>query len=88
MSDFLRDSCLLYDRIFLSYICYWFVSYSVDLVALVDSFHLDFATDSIIQSSLRSELGSDVTLLTVAHRLQTIMDSDKIVSHVLRYHCQ
>ena len=40
----------------------------------------DYETDSIIQQSLRTELGKDVTLLTVAHRLQTIMDSDKIVS--------
>ena len=32
------------------------------------------------ESSLRNELGGDVTLLTVAHRLQTIMDADKIVS--------
>ena len=40
----------------------------------------DYETDSIIQKSLRTELGKDVTLLTVAHRLQTIMDSDKIVS--------
>lgn len=39
----------------------------------------DYETDSIIQTSLRTELGKDVTLLTVAHRLQTIMDSDKIV---------
>ena len=42
----------------------------------------DYKTDSIIQSSLRNELGKDVTLLTVAHRLQTIMDADKIVSVV------
>ena len=40
----------------------------------------DYETDTIIQTSLRTELGKDVTLLTVAHRLQTIMDSDKIVS--------
>ena len=40
----------------------------------------DYETDAIIQKSLRTELGKDVTLLTVAHRLQTIMDSDKIVS--------
>lgn len=33
----------------------------------------------MIQESLRHELGGDVTLITVAHRLQTIMDSDKIV---------
>ena len=39
----------------------------------------DYETDTIIQTSLRTELGKDVTLLTVAHRLQTIMDSDKIV---------
>jgi ABC-type multidrug transport system fused ATPase/permease subunit len=43
---------------------------------------IDFETDSIIQSSLRTELGGDVTLLTVAHRLQTVMDADKIVSLV------
>ena len=41
---------------------------------------IDYETDTIIQTSLRTELGNDVTLLTVAHRLQTIMDSDKIVS--------
>ncbi|KAM5539772.1 hypothetical protein V8D89_006585 [Ganoderma adspersum] len=40
---------------------------------------IDYETDSIIQQSLRTELGKDVTLLTVAHRLQTIMDSDKIM---------
>ena len=40
----------------------------------------DYETDTVIQSSLRKELDKDVTLLTVAHRLQTIMDADKIVS--------
>ncbi|KAI0633979.1 P-loop containing nucleoside triphosphate hydrolase protein [Trametes polyzona] len=40
---------------------------------------IDYETDSIIQTSLRTELGKDVTLLTVAHRLQTIMDADKIM---------
>ena len=44
----------------------------------------DYETDTIIQTSLRTELGKDVTLLTVAHRLQTIMDADKIVSPGLR----
>lgn len=42
----------------------------------------DYETDSIIQSSLRTELGKDVTLLTIAHRLQTIMDADKIVRRI------
>ncbi len=52
------------------------------LDAVADPRATDYETDSIIQKSLRTELGKDVTLLTVAHRLQTIMDSDKIVSHV------
>ena len=42
---------------------------------------IDYETDTVIQNSLRTNLGSDVTLFTVAHRLQTIMDADKIVSH-------
>ena len=40
---------------------------------------IDYETDGVIQRSLRTELGGDVTLLTVAHRLATIMDADKIV---------
>ena len=47
-------------------------------------FVADYETDEIIQKSLREELGKDVTLLTIAHRLQTIMDADKIVSFVLQ----
>ena len=40
---------------------------------------IDYETDAIIQQSLRHELMNDVTVITVAHRLQTIMDYDKIV---------
>ncbi|KAI0798592.1 hypothetical protein BC629DRAFT_232884 [Irpex lacteus] len=40
---------------------------------------IDYETDAIIQKSLRNELRSDVTVITVAHRLQTIMDSDKVM---------
>ncbi|KAJ7069529.1 hypothetical protein C8F01DRAFT_1245729 [Mycena amicta] len=40
---------------------------------------IDYKTDAIIQTSLREELSKDVSLLTVAHRLQTIMDADKIM---------
>ncbi|KAI0793372.1 hypothetical protein C8Q75DRAFT_749936 [Abortiporus biennis] len=40
---------------------------------------IDYDTDTVIQTSLRKELDKDVTLLTVAHRLQTIMDADKIM---------
>ena len=41
--------------------------------------HADYKTDTIIQTSLRTELRNDVTLITVAHRLQTIIDADKVV---------
>jgi len=40
---------------------------------------IDYETDTAIQNSLRTNLGSDVTLFTIAHRLQTIMDADKIM---------
>ncbi|KAE9393212.1 P-loop containing nucleoside triphosphate hydrolase protein [Gymnopus androsaceus JB14] len=40
---------------------------------------IDYKTDAVIQSSLRQELKDDVSLITVAHRLQTIMDADKIM---------
>ena len=39
----------------------------------------DYKTDTVIQTSLRNELKGDVTLITVAHRLQTIIDADKVV---------
>ncbi|KAH9952289.1 hypothetical protein BGW80DRAFT_1430860 [Lactifluus volemus] len=40
---------------------------------------IDYKTDTIIQTSLRNELQNDVTLITVAHRLQTIIDADKVM---------
>lgn len=43
----------------------------------------DYETDKVIQESLRTELPKDVTLLTVAHRLQSIMDADRIVRLLL-----
>ncbi|KAJ4001710.1 P-loop containing nucleoside triphosphate hydrolase protein [Lentinula boryana] len=42
-------------------------------------FDEDHRTDSIIQETLRHELGGDVTLITVAHRLATVMDYDRIM---------
>ncbi|OAX33730.1 P-loop containing nucleoside triphosphate hydrolase protein, partial [Rhizopogon vinicolor AM-OR11-026] len=39
---------------------------------------IDYKTDSAIQSSLRNEL-HNVTQIIVAHRLQTIIDADKIM---------
>lgn len=49
-------------------------------LTLTSILRLDYKTDSIIQNSLRHELREDVSLITVAHRLQTVMDMDKIVS--------
>jgi len=40
---------------------------------------IDYETDTVIQDSLRHGLGNDVTLFIIAHRLQTIMDADKIM---------
>ncbi|KAF9564153.1 multidrug resistance-associated ABC transporter [Agrocybe pediades] len=40
---------------------------------------IDYTTDSVIQDTLRHQLPPDVTVITVAHRLHTIMDADKIM---------
>lgn len=69
------------DTILCSYVRHWYVLFLRDVrYETKQSLSSDHKTDSIIQSSLRNELGSDVTILTIAHRLQTIMDADKIVS--------
>lgn len=39
---------------------------------------VDFATDSRIQSTIRKEF-HDKTLLVIAHRLRTIIDSDRVL---------
>ncbi|KAG9104015.1 hypothetical protein FRC06_006095 [Ceratobasidium sp. 370] len=39
---------------------------------------IDYTTDAVIQTSLRTEL-ADKTLIIVAHRLQTVCDADKIM---------
>ncbi|KAF9553714.1 multidrug resistance-associated ABC transporter [Agrocybe pediades] len=40
---------------------------------------IDYKTDAVIQTTLREKLAPDVTVITVAHRLQTVMDADKIM---------
>ena len=51
----------------------------ISLWCFANLFILDCKTDSIIQPTLRHRMSSDVSIITVAHRLQTIMDADKIV---------
>ncbi|KAF8963043.1 multidrug resistance-associated ABC transporter [Flammula alnicola] len=40
---------------------------------------IDYKTDAVIQTTLRHKLDVDVTVITIAHRLQTIMDADRIM---------
>ena len=40
--------------------------------------HMNSRTDDLIQSTIRNQF-ADSTVLTVAHRLNTIMDSDRIM---------
>ncbi|KAK7041873.1 hypothetical protein VNI00_008830 [Paramarasmius palmivorus] len=40
---------------------------------------IDYETDTIIQSSLKHNLPKDVTVIIVAHRLQTVVDVDRIM---------
>ena len=39
---------------------------------------VDLETDSLIQGTIREEFG-DRTIVTIAHRLETIVDSDRIL---------
>ncbi|KIK53742.1 hypothetical protein GYMLUDRAFT_178425, partial [Collybiopsis luxurians FD-317 M1] len=47
------------------------------LLILDEGLSINYKTDTIIQTSLRHELTGS-TVITIAHRLQTIMDSDRI----------
>lgn len=40
---------------------------------------VDIQTDVLLQATLRSPLFANRTIITVAHRLNTIVDSDRVV---------
>lgn len=40
---------------------------------------VDVETDALLQNTLRSPLFSTRTIITIAHRINTILDSDRIV---------
>lgn len=40
---------------------------------------VDVQTDSMLQTTLRSSAFKDRTIITIAHRINTILDSDRIV---------
>ncbi|THH09762.1 hypothetical protein EW145_g1770, partial [Phellinidium pouzarii] len=50
-----------------------------EATAAIGESSADYDTDSAIQKTLRTEFSRDTTLITIAHRLQTIMNYDKIV---------
>lgn len=40
---------------------------------------MDVETDALLQATLRSSMFSDRTIITIAHRINTILDSDRII---------
>ena len=40
---------------------------------------VDIETDAMLQATLRSSVFKDRTIVTIAHRINTILDSDRIV---------
>ncbi|KAF5323760.1 hypothetical protein D9619_012892 [Psilocybe cf. subviscida] len=56
-----------------------FVRHSKILILDEATSAIDYKTDATIQRTLRQKLPTDVTVITIAHRLRTIMDSDRIL---------
>lgn len=40
---------------------------------------MDIETDALLQTTLRSNMFKDRTIITIAHRINTILDSDRII---------
>ncbi len=40
---------------------------------------VDIETDALLQTTLRSNIFKDRTIITIAHRINTILDSDRVL---------
>ena len=40
---------------------------------------VDVETDALLQTTLRSSMFNNKTIITIAHRINTILDSDRII---------
>ncbi len=48
-------------------------------LTLVCQAAVDIETDALLQATLRSDVFKNRTIITIAHRINTILDSDRIV---------
>lgn len=64
--------------------CQYFLIFQLTAQAAVD-----VETDALLQHTLRSSIFQDRTIITIAHRINTIIDSDRIVvlekGHVVEF---
>lgn len=52
---------------------------SAVLTQLVWQAAVDVETDELLQTMLRSSVFKDRTIITIAHRINTILDSDRVI---------
>jgi len=56
--------------------------YCAHRISLLATSAIGCETDIVVQNSLRANLGSGVTLFTIAHRFQTTMGAGRIVNDI------
>ena len=63
---------------------YWSLAFY--FFGLHETRSIDFKTDSKIQAAVRAEFANSC-LLTIAHRIRTVIDYDRLVSRQITWHC-